>query len=58
MTIQPTSQYNPYSEVSNASQKSAPQAASQSSHEQAPDTVQLSAHAKASFDADHDGDSH
>ena len=54
MTIQPTSQYNPYAEVSNAS----PKPAAQSSHEQAPDTVQLSARAKASLDADHDGDSH
>lgn len=54
MTIQPTSQYNPYAEVSHASQKPA----AQSSPEQAPDTVQLSAKAKASLDVDHDGDSH
>ena len=54
MTIQPTSSYNPHAGASNAS----PKHAAVSSQEQAPDTVQLSSQAKASLDADHDGDSH
>lgn len=54
MTIQPTSSHNPYAAASTPTHRPAPQ----SSHEQAPDTVHISAQAKASLDADHDGDSH
>jgi hypothetical protein len=55
MTIQPTTSSTPYAVGPSAAHKPA---ANNTSPEQAPDSVQLSAKARASLDADHDGDSH